>query len=89
MPKKKYPKGPTVKDLIKHLEQFDEDLLVGRSGHYGEIRLLDLSDIQERRIDQSGSFPYLVPEGDYWRSNMRKSTPILELPIFDFGPDPD
>jgi len=87
MPKLKYPKGPTVKELIEHLKQFPDDLIVGYEGHFGEVSTLDLSDIYHRR-NESG-YPYIVPEGHLWRSNKRKPIDLLKLPTKDFGPDPD
>jgi len=37
-------KGFKVGDLIKHLQKFPKDMLVGRSGHFGEFNSMNAND---------------------------------------------
>lgn len=84
----KYRDYFTVKDLINHLQQFDGDLPVGVSGHFGEFHPFDESDFSQGQS-------HLNPKGiasNYqgWRELTRYPySPILKITAYDLGPDPD
>ena len=75
----------TVKDLIEHLKQMDQDAPVGRTGHFGEFHPMDKFDFYEGKS-------YLVLPTQEWRqfsydSNLKIK--VIDIISPDIGPDPD
>lgn len=84
----KYTEYFTVNDLIEHLKQFDGDLPVGVTGHFGEFHPLDSIDFYkgEAKLNPKG-----VASGiQGWRKlTLFPYSNILCITPYDLGPDPD
>jgi hypothetical protein len=72
----------TVGDLKKKLENFPDELPVGRAGHFGEFLPQDEDDIYVWNA-------YPVPINKSWRDAPRINMPILQFASQNPGPDPD
>ena len=80
---KKLQKSLTVKQLKKILEEYPDDALVGRVGHFGEALLCDEVDIHGIRLRDAYAYAHT------WRDMTRMDIKILCIPMPDPGPDPD
>lgn len=76
----------TVQDLIDHLQKFDPELPVGKSGHFGELNPMDESDFYESEASYN-------PKGHSYQSWTKlvqfPRQKILNINCPDIGPDPD
>lgn len=72
----------TVRDLKLLLNSFDDDLPIGRRGHFGEFHPMDAGDIYR-------STARIVPRNKGWRSMANEPTDILEIISYDIGEVPD
>lgn len=83
-----YKKYFTVKDLINHLQKFDEDLPVGKNGHFGEFNHMDESDFYE--VESNYNPKGISSNYQGWRELIRyPRQKILNIDCPDIGPDPD
>jgi hypothetical protein len=71
-----------VSDLIKLLEKYPQDALVGRVGHFGELNGMDKYNLSLTKC-------YATPDG-LWRNEYRRENiPIVDIGLIDIGPEPD
>jgi hypothetical protein len=87
--KDKYKPYFTVKDLIQLLQTVDENLPVGKSGHFGEFHPMDIYDfnVTKSRFDPQGEN---IENYVGWRELVEfHQQPIFEINSPDIGEVPD
>ena len=79
--KNKISKLLTVGELKEFLNKFSDDLVIGVTGHFGELHEIDLWSFSVGKA-------YVSYDGS-WRDERRENIDILQFPSIDLGPDPD
>ena len=70
----------TVRELIDLLLTFDQDLPIGRVGHFGEFNKMNNHNFYVRETYSTKNL---------WRDEGKKSHKCVDVSTPDIGPDPD
>lgn len=71
----------TVGELKKRLNDFPDDMIVCRVGHYGEVNRISASDFCRGTACITGS--------GNWRDSNQQDVQVIHISVPDIGEDPD
>jgi len=72
----------SIRDLKEFIKDLSDEMLIGRSGHFGELNLCTKYDLTTEK-------GYITKDG-YWKSKpIAEDIVVFSIQFEDIGPEPD